>query len=131
MSISVPALSSALLGGCMHDAARKGDIKTMKFRLDIGANINAVERFGTDKFPFGSINQPIIPAASRGHKDIVEYLIKRGAKLTPEAKRGTLLYIVPHTGDIKWNRLARNVFCGSFAKSDLTFGNIGRVCKIK
>lgn len=54
----------------LWEAARKGDVATVKALLDKGANVNAKFRYGTTA---------LFKAAERGHTEVVKLLIERGA----------------------------------------------------
>jgi hypothetical protein len=54
----------------LWEAARKGDVATVRALLDKGANVNARFRYGTTA---------LFKAAERGHTEVVKLLIERGA----------------------------------------------------
>lgn len=51
-------------------AAKAGHVKVVKVLLELGANINAQDRFGIT---------PVMLAAANGHKEVVSLLLKAGA----------------------------------------------------
>jgi ankyrin repeat protein len=57
----------------LWEAARKGDVATVKALLDKGANVNARFRYGTTA---------LFKAAERGHTEVVKLLLERGADVT-------------------------------------------------
>ena len=65
------ALSAADINDDLLEAARKGDLNTVKVLIEKGAPVEA-------KTPYGQT--PLYLAAMNGHEAIVEYLIAKGAK---------------------------------------------------
>lgn len=57
----------------LWEAARKGDVVSVKALLDKGANINAKFRYGTTA---------LFKAAERGHTEVVKLLLARGADVS-------------------------------------------------
>ena len=93
-------LFASALGGCLHDAARKGDIDAAKQALSLGADINSLEAWGTANFPFGTIDTPLIIAARHRHADMVEYLIEQGADVNEKGEAWyTPLFCATANGD--------------------------------
>ena len=54
----------------IHDAAKAGDIETVKQHLAAGTDVNAKDKYG---------RTPLYCAARRSHKEIAELLIAKGA----------------------------------------------------
>ena len=61
------------------DAAKTGNIRTVKWLLVIGTDVNAKDDRGVT---------PLIYAAFNGHKEIAELLIANGADVNAKDKRG-------------------------------------------
>jgi hypothetical protein len=57
----------------LWEAARKGDVATVKTLLDKGANVNARFRYGTTT---------LFKASERGHTEVVKLLLERGADVS-------------------------------------------------
>ncbi len=80
--------ASEVLGGPLHDAARKGDTLAIAELLDDGADINAFE-----------LMTPLQMAAFNGQIDAVELLISRGADLEVASPTlGTALHAATSRG---------------------------------
>lgn len=79
------------LAGPIHDAVKNGNIDEVQWQLDAGVDVNEESSNGLT---------PLHYAASAGHNDIVELLIKRGANVnaTDSGKGGTPLDYA-HWGD--------------------------------
>ena len=63
----------------IHDAAKAGDIKTVKQHLTAGADVNAKDIGGFT---------PLHHAAVNGHKEITELLIAAGTDVNAKDKEG-------------------------------------------
>ena len=71
-------IAAVLLVGCwestpgisIHEAAEKGDIKAVKQHLTAGTDVNAKNKYGVT---------PLHWATDKGHKEIAELLIAKGA----------------------------------------------------
>lgn len=72
-------VATLFLGGCIHDVARDGNIGAAKFCLDLGADIDSHESFGT-------VDTPLIIAARNKHPEMVRYLISRGADVNRQGE---------------------------------------------
>lgn len=73
------------LGGnnALMFAARSGDIRSTQYLLDAGADIDAVNAFGTS---------PLIMAIHNGNVELIEYLLSRGANVNNSASGHTALH---------------------------------------
>jgi ankyrin repeat protein len=65
----------------LHIAASRGFTDTVKVWLGGGANIDTLD---------ASDRTPLLLAVSRGHDDVVELLIKHGAKVNIEEIHGMM-----------------------------------------
>jgi ankyrin repeat protein len=87
-------------GGCIHWAARDGNVGAAKLWLDLGANIDGHEQLGMANFPFGTIDTPLIIATRHRHPEMVRYLIERGADVNEKGEAWyTPLFVAAHIGD--------------------------------
>jgi ankyrin repeat protein len=80
--ILITTIAAVVLVGCgpsisILEAANKGDIETIKQRLEAGTDVNV-------KDPHGGT--PLHRAAMNGHKEIAELLIAKGADVNAKNK---------------------------------------------
>ena len=59
-------------------ASRTGDLKKVKYLVENGADVNALDEWG---------KTPLYMASYRGHLDIVKYLLENGADVNPLPKK--------------------------------------------
>ena len=74
----------------IHDAAKAGDIETVKQHIAAGTDVNAKDKYG---------RTPLYCAARRSHKEIAELLIAKGADVNAKGEAGyTPFHHVAHQG---------------------------------
>ena len=74
-----PATTDSHMDKVWRDAVRRGNVGRLRELLDLGADINARDRYGQ--------TGPMI-AARAGQSNVVRFLIERGARLDHTAKYG-------------------------------------------
>lgn len=72
-------LTNYLFGPAIHRAAIRGDLSKLKKIIAAGGDLNLSDRSGIT---------PLMIAAQKGHKEIVEYLIDHGADINAKTKGG-------------------------------------------
>ncbi|XP_067653322.1 protein fem-1 homolog B-like [Haliotis asinina] len=75
-------------GNVLHIACYGGHLDVVKYLLSL--NSIKINRKGWKKMT------PIMVAANQGHKEVVELLVKRGAKLSFRAQMGNILHTACH-----------------------------------
>ncbi|XP_067654247.1 ankyrin repeat domain-containing protein 50-like [Haliotis asinina] len=82
----------------LHLACRSGDVETVKLILSLNAmDVNSRGRYSMT---------PVMAAARSGHKDVVEFLVGRGADLSLVDKDGSnILHLASRGGDVETVKL--------------------------
>jgi ankyrin repeat protein len=78
-AIIISLISCGTESKSIHEAARSGDIKGVRYFIDRGVNINTTAKHGTT---------PLHYAVTNNHIDIVKILIKNGADIKVKNKLG-------------------------------------------
>jgi ankyrin repeat protein len=89
-------LEDALGGGCLHQAAKKGNFNEVRRLIEDGANVNVKDE---------NNDTPLYIAVGQGHKEIAELLISKGADVNVVRSLGyTPLYwaVIALAGE-RWN----------------------------
>jgi ankyrin repeat protein len=92
-------IAAVVLVGCgpsvdIHQAAEAGNLKAVKKHLDAGTDVNAKDKYG---------RTPLDEAARKGHEEIVELLIAKGADVNAKSSNDALL-LTPLDAAIKSNQ---------------------------
>jgi ankyrin repeat protein len=88
---------SPCLGAEIHDAARRGDVETVRKLLDQGVSVEARDQTG---------EAPLVSAALAGHADVAAVLVERGAETGVRNDRGlTPLHGAAYAGSLDTVRL--------------------------
>ena len=89
----VAQLTNYFFGPAIHKAAIRGDINKLRELLVAGVDPNMKDQTGIT---------PLMLAAQKGHKEIVEYLITQGADINAKTKTGfTALFNPCFQGNIE------------------------------
>jgi ankyrin repeat protein len=60
------------MGASIYRMAERGDLESIRSKLNQGVNVNKVDHYG---------NSALMSAARWGHNDVVEFLLNAGAKI--------------------------------------------------